>query len=146
MLVTGDRRAAAGRLVADRLQTMTADEVLDSPFLLIRTEAQIATSLARLATTQATDYVSGRLMSHSATSQVTVLAPPMYVDTTQQQELTMTGTPIALGVTTPVTPRAAALRRERRGARVNDRSGSAEGTDPGSHRDFRDPATKEIDQ
>jgi len=42
VLVTGDRRAAAGRLVADRLQTMTEDEVLDSPFLLIGTEAQIA--------------------------------------------------------------------------------------------------------
>jgi len=45
VLVTGDRRAAAGRLVADRLQTMTEDEVLDSPFLLIGTEAQIAEQL-----------------------------------------------------------------------------------------------------
>ena len=44
VLVTGDRRAAA-RLVAEQLQTMTQDEVLDSPFLLIGTHEQIAEQL-----------------------------------------------------------------------------------------------------
>lgn len=43
--VTGDRRATAAELVAGQLPFYTVDEALDSPFLLIGTEEQIAAQL-----------------------------------------------------------------------------------------------------
>lgn len=42
VVVTDDRRAKAEELVAGRLETLTVDEALETPFLLIGTEAQIA--------------------------------------------------------------------------------------------------------
>lgn len=40
--VTSDRRAEAGRMRAERLPYMTVEEILDTPFVLLGTEAQIA--------------------------------------------------------------------------------------------------------
>lgn len=45
VVVTRDRRAAAGRLVADFGLNLSADEVLETPFLLIGTVAEIAAQL-----------------------------------------------------------------------------------------------------
>jgi alkanesulfonate monooxygenase SsuD/methylene tetrahydromethanopterin reductase-like flavin-dependent oxidoreductase (luciferase family) len=42
VVVTDDRRAVAERLVAERMPDFTVDEALETPFLLIGTEAQIA--------------------------------------------------------------------------------------------------------
>ncbi len=42
VVVTDDRRSVAEKLVAERLPFFTVDEALDTPFLLIGTEAQIA--------------------------------------------------------------------------------------------------------
>ncbi|TDD83568.1 LLM class F420-dependent oxidoreductase [Actinomadura rubrisoli] len=43
--VTGDRRAEAERLGAAQLRNLTTEEILDTPFVLIGTEAQIAERL-----------------------------------------------------------------------------------------------------
>jgi probable F420-dependent oxidoreductase len=40
--VTSDRRAEAGRMRAERLPYMTVEEILDTPFVLLGTEVQIA--------------------------------------------------------------------------------------------------------
>ncbi|TNY34464.1 LLM class F420-dependent oxidoreductase [Thermomonospora catenispora] len=45
VVVTDDRRGAAERFSAEKLPMMTADELLDSPFLLIGTHEQIAEQL-----------------------------------------------------------------------------------------------------
>jgi probable F420-dependent oxidoreductase len=45
VVVTPDRRAAAERLVAERMPFFTVDEALETPFLLIGTEEQIAERL-----------------------------------------------------------------------------------------------------
>jgi probable F420-dependent oxidoreductase len=42
VMVTGDRRATAEKLVAERITDFTVDEALETPFLLIGTEEQIA--------------------------------------------------------------------------------------------------------
>jgi probable F420-dependent oxidoreductase len=42
VVVTGDRRATAEKLVAERIKDFTVDEALETPFLLIGTEEQIA--------------------------------------------------------------------------------------------------------
>jgi probable F420-dependent oxidoreductase len=42
VVVTGDRRSVAEKLVAERLTFFTVEEALETPFLLIGTEAQIA--------------------------------------------------------------------------------------------------------
>jgi hypothetical protein len=45
VVVTRDRRAAAGRLVAERGRSLSAAEALETPFLLIGTESEIADQL-----------------------------------------------------------------------------------------------------
>ncbi|HEY7489294.1 MAG TPA: LLM class F420-dependent oxidoreductase [Streptosporangiaceae bacterium] len=45
VVVTNDRRGVAEKLVAERLPTFTVDEALETPFLLIGTEEQIAEQL-----------------------------------------------------------------------------------------------------
>ncbi|MBA9006748.1 MULTISPECIES: LLM class F420-dependent oxidoreductase [Thermomonospora] len=45
VLVTGDRRATAEQVAAERLPMMTAEELLESPFVLIGTHEQIAGQL-----------------------------------------------------------------------------------------------------
>lgn len=45
VLVTADRRAAAEKLVSTQLRTLTVDEALETPHLLIGTEDQIADQL-----------------------------------------------------------------------------------------------------
>ncbi|HEU5159952.1 MAG TPA: LLM class F420-dependent oxidoreductase [Streptosporangiaceae bacterium] len=45
VIVTDDRRSVVEGLVADRLRPLTVDEALETPFLLIGTEAQIAEQL-----------------------------------------------------------------------------------------------------